>query len=639
MREVLISLLLLHFTSGQTVQKIRTSICPSYWAVTKGEVSIELRVDGESCKTKINSGNWNTGGEEVFDGPALGSCASFKASSNEIQTKLVMEDGVQLCSILVEMGDGSKIPYTYENQTRQTQNLIVGKFYNLTRFDKELDQMLAPNSHKAEVKKISCPLPFFWPFNGDPCAYFGSSHPKLEDKAISFNKLEPTLVIRRFDKNAAPKTVMWNDLREMLRHGNFGEFVKKNLKKELGESERLVFITHGFMNDIDLNDHKELRHIANKIEDYENAAGKGRKKTTAILFLWNSVAEELVEDYIKRKKDKKHQDQHTIKWALDKFHHFIGPKMNLCYVDFLTMHIPTWARLLMNRWFVPEFMDMDFYEMSASTGKLGELLAGLIKSIRTEYPKITYVHGIGHSLGAHIMGNVKNFGNVKIDRISGLDPAGPCFEKGQLNIHIIGNKWGLHKESAKFVDNLHTERTVFGTEENKGDLDIIVGDPNKDRDFPNGPPNKNSVTDGVPDGYQPNCPGFLYLLCGHMRAWHYYNNSILESEKEKYKTSYQTEGQDDNSNYIGPSDGTQLFAGYHADEVEDKLGDSGFKRRRYLPIFKQKGADNGCGVNDKEIDPKCIMAASFDVGYAMNCDLPQLSKENQDWCMKMDIIP
>ena len=63
-------------------------------------------------------------------------------------------------------------------------------------------------------------------------------------------------------------------------------------------------------------------------------------------------------------------------------------------------------------------------------------MAKIITSIKKIIPDI-YTHGIGHSLGAHVMGNIYNFGKVKLNRISGMDPAGPCFEDSVRDINII----------------------------------------------------------------------------------------------------------------------------------------------------------------------------------------------------------
>ena len=119
-----------------------------------------------------------------------------------------------------------------------------------------------------------------------------------------------------------------------------------------------------------------------------------------------------------------------------------------------------------------------YYWSVCSTGKIGEMLAGLMDVIKHE-TSITYFHGIGHSLGAHIMGNVWNFGGFKMDRISGLDPAGPCFDGNYGDIEIEeaprDNRWGLTKYAADFVDSYHTDGDNFGTTKSKGHLNFFAG--------------------------------------------------------------------------------------------------------------------------------------------------------------------
>ena len=121
-----------------------------------------------------------------------------------------------------------------------------------------------------------------------------------------------------------------------------------------------------------------------------------------------------------------------------------------------------------------------YYYSVTSTAKLGELLGGMMKVIKQE-TSITYFHGIGHSLGAHIMGNVWNFGEFKMNRISGLDPAGPCFDGNTGDITIakgtgsVDDLWGLHKNAAYFVDNYHTNGDLFGSTKSKGHLNLFAG--------------------------------------------------------------------------------------------------------------------------------------------------------------------
>lgn len=65
-----------------------------------------------------------------------------------------------------------------------------------------------------------------------------------------------------------------------------------------------------------------------------------------------------------------------------------------------------------------------------------------------------HLYFIGHSLGAQISGQtadlLKKDPFWKIDRITGLDPAKPCFID-------IDPSWKLDKYDADFVDIIHTQ--------------------------------------------------------------------------------------------------------------------------------------------------------------------------------------
>lgn len=79
----------------------------------------------------------------------------------------------------------------------------------------------------------------------------------------------------------------------------------------------------------------------------------------------------------------------------------------------------------------------------------------------------------GHSLGAHICGyagrHYTSLTNVLLPRITGLDPARPCFNEGeQLS--------GLQRGDASFVDIIHSNAGILGIKESRGDVDF----------FPNG---------------------------------------------------------------------------------------------------------------------------------------------------------
>ncbi|XP_062844223.1 lipoprotein lipase [Trichomycterus rosablanca] len=101
------------------------------------------------------------------------------------------------------------------------------------------------------------------------------------------------------------------------------------------------------------------------------------------------------------------------------------------------------------------------YPTSAENTKLvGKDVAKFINWLESlEYP-IEKLHVLGYSLGAHVAGIAGNLTNNKVNRITGLDPAGPTFE------HADRPK-RLSPDDANFVDVLHTNT--------RGSPDLSIG--------------------------------------------------------------------------------------------------------------------------------------------------------------------
>ncbi|XP_007662673.1 lipoprotein lipase [Ornithorhynchus anatinus] len=137
------------------------------------------------------------------------------------------------------------------------------------------------------------------------------------------------------------------------------------------------------------------------------------------------------------------------------------------------------------------------------------------------YP-LDNVHILGYSLGAHAAGIAGSRTNKKVNRITGLDPAGPTFEYAEAPSR-------LSPDDADFVDVLHTftrgspDRSI-GIQKPVGHVDI----------YPNG------------GGFQPGCnigeairliaeKGFgdvdQLVKCSHERSIHLFIDSLLNEEK------------------------------------------------------------------------------------------------------------
>ncbi|XP_041698409.2 lipoprotein lipase [Coregonus clupeaformis] len=102
------------------------------------------------------------------------------------------------------------------------------------------------------------------------------------------------------------------------------------------------------------------------------------------------------------------------------------------------------------------------YPNSAAHTKLvGEDVARLINWLEVDLKyDLMNLHLLGYSLGAHVAGIAGNLTNNKVNRITGLDPAGPSFEYAEHT-----NR--LSPDDAKFVDVLHTNT--------RGSPDLSIG--------------------------------------------------------------------------------------------------------------------------------------------------------------------
>ncbi|KAH9629962.1 hypothetical protein HF086_017477 [Spodoptera exigua] len=95
--------------------------------------------------------------------------------------------------------------------------------------------------------------------------------------------------------------------------------------------------------------------------------------------------------------------------------------------------------------------------------QLGKLLASLVKAGLNR----SNIHLIGHSLGSHISGfagkTFKTLTKHRVGRITGLDPAGPCFSGVDVSSR-------LNRKDARFVDVIHTDAGVYGIAEAVAEL-------------------------------------------------------------------------------------------------------------------------------------------------------------------------
>ncbi|XP_026733859.1 phospholipase A1-like [Trichoplusia ni] len=147
-----------------------------------------------------------------------------------------------------------------------------------------------------------------------------------------------------------------------------------------------------------------------------------------------------------------------------------------------------------------ELMNQDGYILSVHFARLiGKRLANLLANLENFGATAEDFHLLGISLGAHVAGWAgKYFQQYKmhnLGRITGLDPAGPCFSNAYSNER-------LDQSDATYVDILHSNRLIQGIIEPVGHADFYI------------------------NGGGPNQPGCFMPTCSHLRAAQVYTESI-----------------------------------------------------------------------------------------------------------------
>ncbi|GAB0094896.1 hypothetical protein DMENIID0001_102220 [Sergentomyia squamirostris] len=121
---------------------------------------------------------------------------------------------------------------------------------------------------------------------------------------------------------------------------------------------------------------------------------------------------------------------------------------------------------------------------------------------------IDKIHIIGHSLGAHVAASIgRHFIEIAkrpLPRITGLDPARPCFNEGEAMTN-------LQRGDAQFVDIIHTNNGGLGKREPIGDADFY------------------------PNGMSVLMPGCMSIVCSHLRAYEYFIESVYPENHNGFR--------------------------------------------------------------------------------------------------------
>ncbi|VVC40271.1 Triacylglycerol lipase family,Lipase/vitellogenin,Alpha/Beta hydrolase fold [Cinara cedri] len=145
---------------------------------------------------------------------------------------------------------------------------------------------------------------------------------------------------------------------------------------------------------------------------------------------------------------------------------------------------------------------MECYKEAVSNVPIiGKCVSQMLVAILNEHDQFKYIHAIGYSLGGQLVGLIGKLmrkNEKTLDRVTGLDPALPCFE-------VASNKLDVH--SGTQVDVIHTNSGVFGYTLPIGTVDF----------YANG---------GIG---QPGCQNTIeynWIVCSHERSYKYYAESI-----------------------------------------------------------------------------------------------------------------
>ncbi|XP_033617288.1 pancreatic triacylglycerol lipase isoform X2 [Fukomys damarensis] len=162
-----------------------------------------------------------------------------------------------------------------------------------------------------------------------------------------------------------------------------------------------------------------------------------------------------------------------------------------------------------------------YTQASQNIRVVGAEVAYFVDVLKSEFGySPSNVHVIGHSLGSHAAGEAGRRTNGTIGRITGLDPAEPCFQGTPELVR-------LDPSDAQFVDVIHTDGAPiipnlgFGMSQTVGHLDFF---PNGGKEMPGCQKNILSQIvdiDGIWEGTRD------FAACNHLRSYKYYTDSIL----------------------------------------------------------------------------------------------------------------
>ncbi|KAI5630877.1 lipase domain-containing protein [Phthorimaea operculella] len=115
----------------------------------------------------------------------------------------------------------------------------------------------------------------------------------------------------------------------------------------------------------------------------------------------------------------------------------------------------------------------EYVSAAARVPELTHALAGLVLGAARVGVAPSAVHAVGFSLGAHAAGAaaraVWRAGAGRLGRLTALDPARPCFTRGDT-----ARRWRLARDDAAFVHVVHSSASSLGLARQLGHVDVYV---------------------------------------------------------------------------------------------------------------------------------------------------------------------
>uniref|UniRef100_A0A1I8MGG5 Lipase domain-containing protein n=1 Tax=Musca domestica TaxID=7370 RepID=A0A1I8MGG5_MUSDO len=153
-----------------------------------------------------------------------------------------------------------------------------------------------------------------------------------------------------------------------------------------------------------------------------------------------------------------------------------------------------------------DFIQTIYTRSAFNTEEIGNIVAESLVKL-TEFIPVENIQLIGHSLGGEIVGQVgrhfKQLTGQLLPRITGLDPAKPCYNKGE-RLSVIS------RGDALFVDIIHSNPGVLGKAQSLGDADFYPG------------------------GKGPIKPGCVQFGCSHERSIRYYIETVYPGNERNF---------------------------------------------------------------------------------------------------------